>query len=118
MDRALHTLEPHPIAPLNNYLHRPRRTHPRQRNGSHSWPRRNPLRLSNHLKTPTRIDELDLARILALHVEQSRRSDQNGNALRPRDGNVQPIQNTPEFQKAWGCHAGQPMVRANMCKAL
>jgi endothelin-converting enzyme/putative endopeptidase len=25
------------------------------------------------------------------------------------------LQNMPEFQKAWGCKAGQPMVRANMC---
>jgi endothelin-converting enzyme/putative endopeptidase len=26
------------------------------------------------------------------------------------------MQNLPEFQKAWGCHAGQPMVSANMCR--
>ena len=26
------------------------------------------------------------------------------------------VQNMPEFQKAWGCHAGQPMVSANMCR--
>jgi putative endopeptidase len=25
------------------------------------------------------------------------------------------LQNMPEFQKAWGCKAGQPMVKANMC---
>jgi putative endopeptidase len=25
------------------------------------------------------------------------------------------VQNMPEFQKAWGCKAGQPMVRAKMC---
>ncbi len=25
------------------------------------------------------------------------------------------VQNMPEFQKAWGCKAGQPMVRANAC---
>ena len=27
------------------------------------------------------------------------------------------VQNMPEFQKAWGCKAGQPMVKANMCRA-
>jgi putative endopeptidase len=26
------------------------------------------------------------------------------------------LQNMPEFEKAWGCHAGQPMVSANMCR--
>ena len=26
------------------------------------------------------------------------------------------MQNMPEFQKAWGCHAGQPMVSTNMCR--
>ena len=26
------------------------------------------------------------------------------------------MQNMPEFQKAWGCHAGQPMVSANLCR--
>jgi putative endopeptidase len=26
------------------------------------------------------------------------------------------VENMPEFQKAWGCHAGQPMVSANMCR--
>jgi len=26
------------------------------------------------------------------------------------------IQNMPEFQKAWGCKAGQPMVAANACR--
>jgi predicted metalloendopeptidase len=26
------------------------------------------------------------------------------------------MQNMPEFQKAWGCKAGQPMVSANMCR--
>ena len=26
------------------------------------------------------------------------------------------VQNMPEFQKAWGCKAGQPMVSANMCR--
>jgi predicted metalloendopeptidase len=25
------------------------------------------------------------------------------------------VQNMPEFQKAWGCKSGQPMVRANAC---
>ena len=25
------------------------------------------------------------------------------------------VQNMPEFQKAWGCKTGQPMVRANAC---
>jgi putative endopeptidase len=25
------------------------------------------------------------------------------------------VQNMPEFQKAWGCKAGQPMVRENAC---
>jgi endothelin-converting enzyme/putative endopeptidase len=26
------------------------------------------------------------------------------------------VQNMPEFQKAWGCKAGQPMVSANQCR--
>ena len=26
------------------------------------------------------------------------------------------VQNMPEFQKAWGCKAGQPMVSENMCR--
>ena len=26
------------------------------------------------------------------------------------------VQNMPEFQKAWGCKAGQPMVRQNACR--
>jgi predicted metalloendopeptidase len=26
------------------------------------------------------------------------------------------VSNMPEFQKAWGCKAGQPMVRANACR--
>jgi predicted metalloendopeptidase len=26
------------------------------------------------------------------------------------------VQNMPEFQKAWGCKAGQPMVSANACR--
>ena len=26
------------------------------------------------------------------------------------------LENMPEFQKAWGCHAGQAMVRANQCR--
>lgn len=26
------------------------------------------------------------------------------------------VENMPEFQKAWGCKAGQPMVSANMCR--
>lgn len=26
------------------------------------------------------------------------------------------VQNMPEFQKAWGCKAGQPMVSKNMCR--
>jgi endothelin-converting enzyme/putative endopeptidase len=25
------------------------------------------------------------------------------------------VQNMPEFQKAWGCKAGQPMVAENAC---
>ena len=26
------------------------------------------------------------------------------------------VSNMPEFQKAWGCKAGQPMVRQNACR--
>jgi len=26
------------------------------------------------------------------------------------------LENMPEFKKAWGCHAGQPMVSPNMCR--
>ena len=26
------------------------------------------------------------------------------------------VENMPEFQKAWGCKSGQPMVRADMCR--
>ena len=26
------------------------------------------------------------------------------------------VENMPEFQKAWGCKAGQPMVRENACR--
>ena len=26
------------------------------------------------------------------------------------------VQNMPEFQKAWGCKAGQPMVKENQCR--
>jgi len=26
------------------------------------------------------------------------------------------VSNMPEFQKAWGCRAGQPMVRQNACR--
>ena len=26
------------------------------------------------------------------------------------------VSNLPEFQKAFGCKAGQPMVRANQCR--
>jgi putative endopeptidase len=26
------------------------------------------------------------------------------------------VQNMPEFEKAWGCHSGQPMVSENMCR--
>jgi predicted metalloendopeptidase len=26
------------------------------------------------------------------------------------------VQNMPEFQKAWGCKAGQPMVSENACR--
>jgi putative endopeptidase len=26
------------------------------------------------------------------------------------------VENMPEFQKAWGCNAGQPMVRENQCR--
>jgi endothelin-converting enzyme/putative endopeptidase len=46
-----------------------------------------------------------IARLLALNNEHS-----PGNF---RVNGV--VQNMPEFQKAWGCKAGQPMVRANAC---
>ncbi|HEY1940152.1 MAG TPA: M13 family metallopeptidase [Candidatus Angelobacter sp.] len=46
-----------------------------------------------------------VARLLALNNEHS-----PGNY---RVNGV--VQNMPEFQKAWGCKAGQPMVRANAC---
>jgi endothelin-converting enzyme/putative endopeptidase len=26
------------------------------------------------------------------------------------------VENMPEFQKAFSCHAGQPMVSANACR--
>ena len=26
------------------------------------------------------------------------------------------VQNMPEFQKAWGCKVGQPMVKENQCR--
>jgi putative endopeptidase len=26
------------------------------------------------------------------------------------------VENMPEFQKAWSCKAGQPMVSANACR--
>ncbi len=46
-----------------------------------------------------------VARMLALNNE-------------PSPGNYRAngvVQNMPEFQKAWGCKAGQPMVKANAC---
>ncbi|HEU4413462.1 MAG TPA: M13 family metallopeptidase [Candidatus Angelobacter sp.] len=46
-----------------------------------------------------------MARLLALNNEHS-----PGNF---RANGV--VENMPEFQKAWGCKAGQPMVRANAC---
>src|SRR5258708_1811054 len=46
-----------------------------------------------------------MARLLALNNEHS-----PGNF---RVNGV--VQNMPEFQKAWGCKTGQPMVRANAC---
>ena len=46
-----------------------------------------------------------VARMLALNNEHS-----PGNY---RANGV--VQNMPEFQKAWGCKAGQPMVKANAC---
>jgi endothelin-converting enzyme/putative endopeptidase len=46
-----------------------------------------------------------MARLLALNNEHS-----PGNY---RANGV--VQNMPEFQKAWGCKTGQPMVRANAC---
>ena len=46
-----------------------------------------------------------MARLLALNNEHS--------PGKYRANGV--IQNMPEFQKAWGCKAGQPMVRANAC---
>jgi putative endopeptidase len=46
-----------------------------------------------------------MARMLALNNEHS-----PGNY---RANGV--VQNMPEFQKAWGCKTGQPMVRANAC---
>ncbi|MGC2743749.1 MAG: M13 family metallopeptidase [Candidatus Angelobacter sp.] len=45
------------------------------------------------------------ARLLALNNEHS--------PGRYRANGV--VQNMPEFQKAWGCKAGQPMVRENAC---
>lgn len=57
--------------------------------------------LISDLKIPTeRISELDLARILALHVEQSWASDKNGNALGPRDRNGEPIQTVQKFHNS------------------
>jgi putative endopeptidase len=47
----------------------------------------------------------EMARMLALNNEHS-----PGNY---RANGV--VQNMPEFQKAWGCKVGQPMVRANAC---
>ena len=47
----------------------------------------------------------EMARMLALNNEHS-----PGNY---RANGV--VQNMPEFQKAWGCKTGQPMVRANAC---
>ncbi|HEY1527171.1 MAG TPA: M13 family metallopeptidase [Candidatus Angelobacter sp.] len=46
-----------------------------------------------------------IARLLALNNEHS--------PGKYRANGV--VQNMPEFQKAWGCKAGQPMVRANAC---
>jgi predicted metalloendopeptidase len=46
-----------------------------------------------------------IARLLALNNEHS-----------PSNFRVNGVvQNMPEFQKAWGCKTGQPMVRANAC---
>jgi putative endopeptidase len=46
-----------------------------------------------------------MARLLAQNNEHSP-GDHRTNGV---------VQNMPEFQKAWGCKAGQPMVRANAC---
>lgn len=46
-----------------------------------------------------------MARLLALNNEHS--------PGKYRANGV--VQNMPEFEKAWGCKAGQPMVRANAC---
>jgi predicted metalloendopeptidase len=48
----------------------------------------------------------EIARLLALNNEHS-----------PGNFRVDGVmQNMPEFQKAWGCKAGQPMVKANACR--
>jgi putative endopeptidase len=47
-----------------------------------------------------------MARLLALNNEHSP-GQYRANGV---------VQNMPEFQKAWGCKAGQPMVRANACR--
>jgi putative endopeptidase len=47
-----------------------------------------------------------MARLLALNNEHS--------PGKYRANGV--VQNMPEFQKAWGCKAGQPMVRENACR--
>src|SRR6478609_42303 len=46
-----------------------------------------------------------MARLLALNNEHSP-GQYRANGV---------VENMPEFQKAWGCKAGQPMVRANAC---
>ena len=46
-----------------------------------------------------------MARLLALNNEHSP-GEYRANGV---------VQNMPEFQKAWGCKTGQPMVRANAC---
>jgi predicted metalloendopeptidase len=47
-----------------------------------------------------------MARLLALNNEHSP-GQYRANGV---------VENMPEFQKAWGCKAGQPMVRANACR--
>jgi putative endopeptidase len=47
-----------------------------------------------------------MARLLALNNEHSP-GQYRANGV---------VENMPEFQKAWGCKTGQPMVRANACR--
>jgi len=47
-----------------------------------------------------------MARLLALNNEHSP-GQYRANGV---------VENMPEFQKAWGCKAGQPMVRQNACR--